>query len=260
MKKCFRCGASIGDDARFCRMCGTLQEIPEQAKVVCVFCGNEYAFGDRFCSSCGERVGLFGKGETFYFGRYWQNGGKWASIPWRIVSCDSGYILLVSTLVLDCAPYNFRPRSMSWDVCSLRSFLNDQFINNAFGEEERECIRPTPIVTDGRHEERDDFDLDKVFIPDVGEAISWFSSDADRVCRPTDSARTRGVLADEESGCTWWLRSCGSSARYAAVVTGNGSIDRFGQVVNSAWIGVRPALWLDFAKWEEMMKERTGRT
>lgn len=87
----------------------------------------------------------YGVGDTFYFGSYEQdndftNGEE--LIEWQILDNSDGMIVALSKYCLDVLPYNDTEEyeKVTWEHCSLRKWLNEDFYNNAFSEEEKSYI------------------------------------------------------------------------------------------------------------------------
>lgn len=54
------------------------------------------------------------------------------SIEWRILAIEGDQALLISEYGLDCQLYHYTNTSMTWENCSLRSWLNGSFMYSAF--------------------------------------------------------------------------------------------------------------------------------
>ena len=65
-------------------------------------------------------------------------------IEWYVIGVDGNRILLQSKYALDCKPFNETIDHVTWETCSLRKWLNTDFFNAAFTEEEQAII---PITT-----------------------------------------------------------------------------------------------------------------
>ena len=95
-------------------------------------------------------------GDKFTFGTYEQdnvtsNGAE--DIEWLVLAKENNKILVISDKVLDFQPYNEKPyyetrKAITWEQCSLRKWLNDSFLNEAFSEEERALIQSTTVSVD----------------------------------------------------------------------------------------------------------------
>ena len=87
-------------------------------------------------------------GDIIKFGHYEQDGnttnGK-EEIEWEVLKVESDRVLAVSKYGLDCKKYNDTKADVTWETCSLRKWLNNDFMNIAFTLEEQSRI-PTVIV------------------------------------------------------------------------------------------------------------------
>jgi hypothetical protein len=167
-----------------------------------------------------------------------------------VVENKEDRLLLVSEMLLDSRRYNESRSGVTWETCSLRKWLNGEFLNAAFSEEEQTAI---PVVTVTRSASMK-FDTDpgndtedKVFLLGLGQLQSYFKNGG--YCRPTAYAVARGCRVDNEGYCRWWLRTPGDSRR--SVIMGNGGVVLFCYDVNSDGYGVRPALWFDLKALDE---------
>ena len=137
--------------------------------------------------------------------------------------------------------------SVRWESCSIRKWLNNEFLNTAFNSKEQEMIVKR-IVSASKSPMSDRFPgrstSDKVFILSISEVNQYFSSDEERKCEATDFAISQGVRVDNGI-CEWWLRSCGKNMYNMTYVKEDGSVALYGREAFSEYIGVRPALWID---------------
>ncbi len=188
-------------------------------------------------------------GETFMFGHYEQDG-NWANgrepIAWRVLAVEGDAALLISQFILDAKAYNDKSMDITWENCTLRRWLNDSFLINAFSEAEQRAILTSP-VTNGDNPE---FAIgggadtkDRVFLLSIAEAENYFSSDNDRKVKNTAYAQAQGSGGMDDI-TNWWLRSPGQQADHAVSVS-SGFIHVSGYFVFTGNNGVRPALRLD---------------
>lgn len=82
-------------------------------------------------------------GDSISFGRYEQdndpsNGAE--PIEWRVLANENGLATLISVKALECKPFNAKREPVTWDACTLRTWLNEDFLNTAFTEEERAAL------------------------------------------------------------------------------------------------------------------------
>lgn len=190
-------------------------------------------------------------GDTVVFGSYEQDGNTAngaEAIEWVALAKEGDKTLLVSRYALDCQPYNTSRTSVTWEDCTLRSWLNGSFLSVAFTEGERALIDDTR-VTNADNGEYDtpggNPTVDKVFLLSIDEAEKYFSSDGDRVCAATAHAKQQGAGTGSGGGCDWWLRSPGDDSDNAAKVGSVGRVDAGGWSVVRVNYAVRPALWVN---------------
>lgn len=190
-------------------------------------------------------------GSYIKFGSYEQDhnsaNGK-EDIEWLVLEVDEGYALLVSKYGLDQQPYHTTCDAVTWETCSLRKWLNNDFFNTAFFAEEQVFI-PTATVYAGVNKETQVNPgravEDKVYILSIEEAKKYMGFDVARQCEPTDYAVSNGSLEFEKNGCTWWwLRAPGLDRCNAAVVMTYGNIVTNGVFVNTDCTSVRPVIWV----------------
>lgn len=135
--------------------------------------------------------------ETVYFGSYPQGpNGEVEAIEWLVLDNSEDKILLLSKHALDCQPYNKNFEETSWEKCSLRFWLNNEFLNQAFSEDEKSQIVLSNILADKNPEYDTNQGIDtqdKIFLLSVLESQKYFNNDKDRVCWPTAYANKIGV-------------------------------------------------------------------
>ena len=83
------------------------------------------------------------------FGAYEQDGNENNGpepIEWEVLQSSENGSFLISRYVLDAQPFNREHIPVKWADCSLRSWLNDDFLNNAFTAAEQKFIRITDLA------------------------------------------------------------------------------------------------------------------
>lgn len=197
-------------------------------------------------------------GETIVFGKYEadndEENGK-EDIEWYILDKQEDKVLLFSKYVLDANKYNEMYEGYLWEYSTIRQWLNNDFIDTAFDNEERKLINKSELSTsanDGKHEETEDY----VFLLSLEEAEQYITLEKYIKGIPTDYAIARGVrvsTSDEGAGMTdWWIRHPGfnnmGSTRDVAYVSAEGSLDLQGEPAYFEDYGIRPALWVSLEK------------
>lgn len=211
------------------------------------------------------RDAKFTVGNYVTFGEYPQTtaGEDMTPIEWLVLARDGDKALLISRYGLDAQPYNKDHTSVTWETCTLRTWLNGTFYNKAFSSAEQAAILTTSVdnskyqcysgwSTNGCNNTQD-----KVLLLSYAEANKYFGVTYDnrrntksRVA-PTAYAIAQGAYADSfrrtadgTAAGQWWLRSPGLYHQdYAASVLTDGSFD--GHDVSSDYGSVRPALWVN---------------
>ena len=131
-------------------------------------------------------------GSVIYFGSY--NHEK---IEWIVLEKSNNEALLISKNLLAQEEYtNSLVSNISWKDCSLRVWLNKDFMKKAFSSKESQKIVPT---TNGKNV------VDYVFLLNEAEAKKYFSSDEERIAEYSPYVYT------DKSDTSWWLRDTGKA-------------------------------------------------
>lgn len=187
-------------------------------------------------------------GDIVTFGHYEQDNnlsnGK-EPIRWIVLAWEWDTALVISEKNLGFRPYDSNGASSTWETCSLRAWLNGEFLSDAFTAQEQNSIlaiqqkvEDTPVSgADGGRDV-----TDRVFLLSIPAAEGKFAGDRDRLARNTAYAKAQAepTVIGDTSG--WWLMSIGTSDALAAFVDRDGSVDLFGERVQYPFMGVRPAL------------------
>ncbi len=192
-------------------------------------------------------------GSVVLLGDYEQDGDRSNGsevIAWNVLTVENGRALVISQDCLACQPYHTSNDLTLWEISSLRQWLNTTFLEDAFRAEEQARIVPTLISNaagngywvDSGGDDTEDF----IFLLSAGEAEQFFPSNETRQARSTAAAEGAlpSGLAPENAYGGWWLRSPGYDYDRAAYVSPDGEIQTDGALVNSAYLFVRPAMWL----------------
>ena len=194
------------------------------------------------------RDAKYSVGNYVTFGHYPQTSGGYDSTPieWLVLARDGNKALLISRYTLDAKPYNTSSTDITWEKCTLRTWLNGNFLNAAFSTNEQRGILTTTVDNSKEqgysgyyYSNGGNNTQDKLFLLSYSEAWYYYKSDNARISTPTKYAKSQ-----EGNGYSdrWWLRSPGLGQHYAAYVYSDGS--RIDDLVNISR-GVRPALWIN---------------
>lgn len=201
-----------------------------------------------------EKLKVANVGDIVFFGVYEQDNdtsnGK-EDIEWRVLAKEDGRILLITDKAIDCQQYNATYTGTTWEKCSLRKWMNESFLNDAFSYNECKQIQKTNVSADKNPDyttiSSGNATVDKVFLLSITEVEKYFISDESKKCIPTNYTMASDAYIygeDELITCYWWLRSPGDSQNAAACVKTDGSIRYYGYHVDSSDIGIRPTMWV----------------
>ena len=214
-------------------------------------------------------------GDIVIFGSYEQDGdetnGK-EPIEWEVLSVEENRALLVSKYVLDVQPYHNRDdEDVDWSTCTLQVWLNNDFLNTAFAENEQERIA-TVEISDYKGETNT---LDKIFILRFEEYTKYYTVNegyGDKYCQKlvvdaTPYAKKKGLstvkmtksnikrlseggvkYTDDiigKRGAAYWDRFS-SNGYWSGIIGEYGQYDYGIRYVTATDIGVRPALYVEW--------------
>ena len=178
-------------------------------------------------------------GDIIRFGKY----------EWLVLEKTTDTVLIITKDIVCHKGYNKERKGITWENCTLRSWLNNEFYNE-FTAEEKAMIVNTYVENNDNPKYRTkggNDTTDKVFLLSIEEVNKYFKDDEARI------AYTNDVKYQQDGGKrSWWLRSPGYSSSFATTVgiSGSiflgGSIVNFGDDVNNDSHGVRPTLNLKF--------------
>ena len=173
---------------------------------------------------------------------------KYEPIKWRVLQSENGEAFLLSDVILDRQPYNENYEDITWEESSLRTWLNGEFINRAFSDEEKEKINITEIVNQDNPDygtEGGNNTSDKIFLLSLSEVSE--QQDGEKYGFLDDRMRACENSTFSEAFSWWWLRSPGYYSSSAAGVRKDGWVYGSGDDVSNYDDGVRPALHLNLS-------------
>ncbi len=191
---------------------------------------------------------------VIFFGRYEQDNDPENGpdpIEWIVLDTQDGKALLISKYGLDAVPYNDDDNSaVTWETCTLRTWLNDTFLHDAFTQEEAEAIFVTQVdnsdiqgyekwTTPGGNDTQD-----KLFLLSVAEAKQYFGVIKLNEYNFAALISSTPYAATKRASSYWWLRSPGWTEFNAAFVNPYGALES-SMSFSAGNFAVRPALWLD---------------
>ena len=190
---------------------------------------------------------------------------KYEQIQWRILSNTNGESFVIADKILASRVYNQDPTDITWETCTMRSWLNNDFYNAAFSAKEQAKIETSTVVNENNPwygTAGGNNTNDKLFLLSVREATnpaygfsSGIGSDAARVAQGTDFAKSQGLYVNGENS-PWWLRTPGGHQFYACSVHRDGGVDNHSGDVSNTNVGVRPAFKLNLTS--DIFTSKTG--
>ena len=190
---------------------------------------------------------------SVYFGVYNQSGTGVDPIKWRVLQNSGSQLFLLADDNLDCKEYNESDSLVTWESCTLRTWLNDNFINSAFSGAEMSSIADTSVInsdnpdygTSGGNNTTDKLLL--LSIDEVRNTTYGFTDDNSRLAE--DTAYTSNYAILEYGPCgPWWQRSPGIHDDFsAAYVHADGEVSTSGLSVDISEVAIRPALNLNLS-------------
>ena len=225
------------------------------AAVLCavvVFIMTRVMIPEKACQKEMERLAQAEVGSTIQFGKYEQDNVKSNGkepVEWIVLEKNGNALLVISKNALDCKPFNEINTDKTWEFSTLRTWLNNSFLQAAFSNSELNHIASTNV----RAEKNPEYDTaagrdtqDQVFLLSISEAEKNFLSDYERMCTCTDYAKAQGAYTGINGQCWWWLRSPGCDSSIAAYVSSfDGSVNYKGISVNYDSLCIRPAMWIN---------------
>ena len=208
-------------------------------------------------------------GNFITFGTYPQttSGNDKTPIEWQILDLKNDKALIISRFGLDIQYYHSKwgERTATWESCSLRKWLNDDFYNKAFSMNEKSAIALSSIDNSSSQGSNKDKagpnTMDNVFLLSYKELFQFFPTYESRMCAPTNYTiemdkyggdsyyhSSSEYRVDGRATVSWWLRT--GNGRKADVVLLNGEVsDMMRNIYTNGAPGdaVRPVLWVNLS-------------
>ena len=211
-------------------------------------------------------------GQIITYGHYEQDNnlsnGK-EPIEWLVLAREGDMALVISRYSLESRPYNDEREEVTWETCTLRTWLNSTFLITAFAASERKAIPAVTVVADNNPEDGTNGGKntrDKIFLLSASEFDTCFPTEA---ARAKSSNLWSGYGWDSGYGFGWYLRTPGVRSEStmvaytywegdnggAEITSCRAGYDYLGTEVDSCYVGdgsgeyefyagVRPAMWI----------------
>lgn len=220
----------------------TKDELPEYV-VNASFDSNNYA-----CIYGVEYI----KGEDVYY--------AYEPVSWWVIGENINAYSLLSEKILDTKKFHNSFGAVTWNVCDLRNWLNEDFYNTCFTNEDK--VRIINHFTPASH----NYIRDHISGAETYNYVSAMTatsladgryvfpdhqseeSKALRIAQGTDYAIANGLKADDNNNGRWWTATSADTANlYTVVITEDGTIliESGGEVNNKNDVGVRPFIMVE---------------
>ena len=232
----------------------------------CMNCGQQLPDGAKFCNKCGTPVGAVSSagngqsdtgvsathnyqvGDEISFGTL--NGQK---NTWKILKLQERLALVICSTFICEMPFQqtseentnnvFFRLNTTWEACTLRKWLNNDFVNGFFSSSERERIQPHEVDNVGCGPT-----TDKVFLLNIREVLTLFPDEQSRSIgnwwwlREPGYLTDNSILHDINDFNTYIDLSKPTYDCYAGVFD-SGAVDAGGYIAHGK-SAVRPAMWV----------------
>ena len=186
------------------------------------------------------------------FGTYEQDNVKDngpEAIEWRVLDKKDGKVLLLSNYALEYKAYNEEySEEVTWETCTLRKWLNEEFYNTAFTSAEKQYIAESCIINTISEQNKSAVSsdgnptYDNVFLLSVDEVTTYMGPSLyegeGRLVEVTQYAKP------DKTGLVygfWLLRSSGEGRV--------GIVNKWGEIMSDMVDNysdvVRPAIWVE---------------
>ena len=185
-------------------------------------------------------------GDIVSFGKYQDE-----AIEWQVLEKMNDSVLLISDKCIEVRPFHNIDEDTTWEKCELRSWLNGEFYDQTFSDDEKEAMvvnkvfnedATTEFVNGGSDTE------DMIYILSKDEASKFFADDSARITKPTQHAIDSNIAVDDKGNSPWNLRTPGDNNNKVAVIYSTGTIFEEGNPVWYNDLGVRPVISVKLEK------------
>ena len=178
---------------------------------------------------------------------------------WRVLEVQGSQALLLSDKLLEIREYHKNREDISWEQCTLRKYLNNDFYNKLPSADRsriaKRIIQNNDNPWSGTDGGSDTYDY--IFLLSIEEVVRYFGNSGQLKNKNPNSKNSKYRIHDQYNfariarkadgmASWWWLRSPGRDSSCAAFVHVVGYVDIDGLYVRDNCVaGVRPALWLN---------------
>ncbi len=195
-------------------------------------------------------------GKSVYFGSWPQteSGNDRTPIEWQVIGRRTNQVLLLSRYALDILPLHMDGDTTTWERSTLRTWLNEEFLNSAFSRSEQAQLLVTPLDNTGNTNKGKDVSsgkntLDRIFLISYSDLMDYLPRKDTRLCNPTAYAVKKWAIRNlksssdtTDSTVNWWLRSMQNKTN-AYLIKNDGDLITL-PASSDFNVFVRPAVWI----------------
>ncbi len=182
-----------------------------------------------------------------------QENVQFGPYSWEVLDVQDGKALLITEDILEMIRFNEEYEAIVWADSSIRKYLNEDFYNENFSDEEKskiiEVTNSTPdnewFGTEGGPDTQD-----KIFLLSIEEVVRYYGDSGQLENGNPDSSYSiedeygkARIAQFEDANERWWLRSPGIEPEFTAMVARCGMLEVGGYFAEKRE-GLRPALWI----------------
>lgn len=191
------------------------------------------------------------EGDYVSLGKYFINNSETTEpLIWQVVKRDEDNhnIMVMTKDAIDCVKFNNELAHIVWMNSSIRKWLNNEFFNTAFTDEDKSKMfkgyqenKKNPSFETTESSETSDY----VFLLSLDEVNNNLTEEMKK-CYGTKYFIEKGGYVNTAAGfeglCDWWLRTPGDNDSHVTNVSNTGDVVLAGDFVNTDDFGVRPAI------------------
>ncbi len=189
-------------------------------------------------------------GDIISFGTY-----DGTTIEWRVLDRKNTDLFLITDKVIETLPYHNADTDVTWETCSLRKWLNNEFLKKCFTRNEYRLIKKVTV----KNEENPVYQTsggsntkDKAFLLSAAEVQEYFPTEKERMVFSGNPAGNHSGTGQR----TWSLRTPGKDGSRNCTVWNDGvilGIPEEKKTVSDVFLeglsvtareGIRPAIWM----------------
>ena len=167
-------------------------------------------------------------GDRVEFGFYHDHDTGRYGNEWQVLARDGDRLLLITNTTVGMRKYNDSENDISWQNSTLRTWLNGEFMEDAFTDSQRDMVQTTDVTCDDGTVVQD-----RCYIISADEARELFQATEDWE-----------INHDRTTTDNWWLRSSSTDSEHKDIGWMNGSLFLDGYTPTST-CGVRVAVWVE---------------